>query len=210
MKVEWYYQVMGDVAGPFTSSELRQLAQTGRLQPDYLVRMGKEGSWVLAEGVTGLFDVPKSGGTIHIPATNKPTTPLQENPANTSAPRSNREINETDHPQTESIPQRKRHIGGILIVVCISLFVAFLVFSRNSERADDSRRIRKLEQEWNQLDLETDLLEIRRESLLKSRESGYDRAISSQLVKNFEEMFRKLNRMEEITDELERIRAKYK
>ncbi len=53
---QFYYQVMGDIVGPLTLTELRRHASTGQLQPDFLVRHGSKGDWILAEGIYGLFD----------------------------------------------------------------------------------------------------------------------------------------------------------
>lgn len=54
MSAEWYYQVMGEVVGPMSASELKRLALAGEIRVDTLVRKGDEGNWVLAERVKGL------------------------------------------------------------------------------------------------------------------------------------------------------------
>jgi hypothetical protein len=55
---EWYYQLAREEIGPISASELRQLRKEGTLSRDSLVRKGKEGKWVLANNVKGLFDSP--------------------------------------------------------------------------------------------------------------------------------------------------------
>lgn len=45
---------MGDIRGPFTAAEIKQLASTGELLADSLVRKGNDGNWVIAERISGL------------------------------------------------------------------------------------------------------------------------------------------------------------
>ncbi len=52
---EWYYKVMGQEAGPVSPSELKDLAESGFLGPDVLVRKGADGDWIPAGQVSGLF-----------------------------------------------------------------------------------------------------------------------------------------------------------
>jgi len=61
---EWFYRVMSDEIGPVTGSQLKQLAKDGTIEPDTHVRKGREGSWVTADHVQGLF--PKL--TMQLPA----------------------------------------------------------------------------------------------------------------------------------------------
>ena len=58
MALQWYYKVMGQQAGPVSSSELRELAASGFLTPDIEVRKGTEGDWTAAGRVKGLFEGP--------------------------------------------------------------------------------------------------------------------------------------------------------
>jgi len=58
MALQWYYKVMGQEAGPVSSSELRELAASGFLTPDIEVRKGAEGDWTEAGRVKGLFEGP--------------------------------------------------------------------------------------------------------------------------------------------------------
>ena len=56
MLKQWYFQVMGSEVGPVPPSVLREKALAGQIQPDTLVRLGRDGRWVAAERVNGLFD----------------------------------------------------------------------------------------------------------------------------------------------------------
>jgi len=58
MALQWYYKVMGQEAGPVSSSELQDLAASGFLTPDVEVRKGTEGDWTAAARVNGLFEGP--------------------------------------------------------------------------------------------------------------------------------------------------------
>jgi hypothetical protein len=57
---EWFYQTMGDCVGPLTASQVREHAEAGRISLDTYVRKGRDGRWVLADRIKGLFDQPKS------------------------------------------------------------------------------------------------------------------------------------------------------
>ena len=52
---DWYYKLMGEEHGPVSPHQLKQLARTGTITPDSLVRKGAHGDWVLADRVRGLF-----------------------------------------------------------------------------------------------------------------------------------------------------------
>ena len=58
MALQWYYRVMGQEAGPVSSSELQELAASGFLTSDVDVRKGAEGDWIPAGQVKGLFEGP--------------------------------------------------------------------------------------------------------------------------------------------------------
>lgn len=51
----WFVRRNGAVAGPFRSNQLRQLARDGKLGPAMEVAPTKDGPWVLAGRVKGLF-----------------------------------------------------------------------------------------------------------------------------------------------------------
>ncbi|QDU39199.1 hypothetical protein Mal4_35360 [Maioricimonas rarisocia] len=55
MARHYFYQIMGEVIGPISATELRHAAQEGKLDKDTLVRAGNDGRWVTADKVKGLF-----------------------------------------------------------------------------------------------------------------------------------------------------------
>lgn len=55
MAKPWYFQVMGAEIGPLTSAELMEKVQIGQIQPDTLIRSGKDGKWVPADRWKGLL-----------------------------------------------------------------------------------------------------------------------------------------------------------
>ena len=55
MSAEWYYQLMGEDIGPLSLEELKGEACAGTILPDTFVKRGKDGDYVCAEGVEGLF-----------------------------------------------------------------------------------------------------------------------------------------------------------
>ncbi len=52
---KWYVQINGRTHGPFTSQQLRVQAASGRVTPSTKLRPGKDGDWVEAIKVKGLF-----------------------------------------------------------------------------------------------------------------------------------------------------------
>lgn len=71
---------MGAEVGPLTSAELMEKVQIGQIQPDTLVRSGKDGKWVAADRWKGLLNPkPKEDELDAPPAATK------EAPAATSA-----------------------------------------------------------------------------------------------------------------------------
>ena len=51
---KWYIQYNDSVHGPFTSNQLRQMAERSQLTPDVKVRVGENGAWRSASSVKGL------------------------------------------------------------------------------------------------------------------------------------------------------------
>ncbi len=60
---EWFYQMMGEEFGPFSSEDLQTLAIEGTLQGDTYVKKGHDGKWVTADCVKGLFDHSTNSST---------------------------------------------------------------------------------------------------------------------------------------------------
>ncbi len=55
MATEWYYQIMNDVIGPLTSSQLLARVRSGQVKEDTLVRKD-DSQWVPARQVNGLLE----------------------------------------------------------------------------------------------------------------------------------------------------------
>ena len=55
MAGEWYCQIRGRQTGPLSNEQLKQLADEQTIGPDNLVRSGRDGSWMPARRVEGLF-----------------------------------------------------------------------------------------------------------------------------------------------------------
>lgn len=58
MAANWFCKIMGDEKGPLTATELQEIARSGGLGIDDLVRSEAHSTWVRAENVVGLFDRP--------------------------------------------------------------------------------------------------------------------------------------------------------
>jgi hypothetical protein len=56
MTAEWYYVHNGQMAGPLTADQLRQDALAGKVTNRDHVRCGRNGTWLSASTVKGLFD----------------------------------------------------------------------------------------------------------------------------------------------------------
>jgi hypothetical protein len=56
MAQEWFYKFMGETVGPLSTSEFREHAADGRVQPDSLVTRDGTDDWVSADRIKGLFD----------------------------------------------------------------------------------------------------------------------------------------------------------
>jgi hypothetical protein len=51
----WFTKHRDNSQGPFTSKQLKQLADSGQIMPESHIRMGYDGDWVPASSVKGLF-----------------------------------------------------------------------------------------------------------------------------------------------------------
>ena len=83
MSVEWYCRLMGAEMGPFTSSQLIQMARSHQLTPQDFVKKGSDGKWVDAHRVKGLFDEDSSSSVImaNLPPELKKAAPREQNQA---------------------------------------------------------------------------------------------------------------------------------
>tara|TARA_R110002073_G_scaffold177188_12_gene335185 strand:+ start:15438 stop:16673 length:1236 start_codon:yes stop_codon:yes gene_type:complete len=76
MSGQWYYQLMGEEFGPFTSTQLKEKATAGEVGPDSLIRKGPDGDWITAIRVKRLFDAPKQSSTSQPPVSQQPNSPV--------------------------------------------------------------------------------------------------------------------------------------
>lgn len=51
---QFFIKVLDDTKGPFTASEVRKMAASGELKPEYWIRNGTSGKWKTAQSVSGL------------------------------------------------------------------------------------------------------------------------------------------------------------
>ncbi len=56
MAVEWFCQLMGSELGPFTPSQLVEMARKHQITPEDMIKRGRGGEWVPAYRVKGLFE----------------------------------------------------------------------------------------------------------------------------------------------------------
>ena len=56
MATQWYCRLMGAELGPFTSTQLLEMARSHQITPDDSVKKGADGAWVGAHRVKGLFE----------------------------------------------------------------------------------------------------------------------------------------------------------
>jgi len=78
----WYVGIKGQRSGPFTSSQVRQMAARGELGPRDMVWQEGMASWVAASTVRGLFAAPSAGAP---PAGNPYAAPEAREVLGTSA-----------------------------------------------------------------------------------------------------------------------------
>ena len=50
----WFLKVNGEILGPFNSTQIRRMAESGEVTPFSLIRKGREGTWSPASRVDGL------------------------------------------------------------------------------------------------------------------------------------------------------------
>ncbi len=81
MAAQWYFEMMGAEIGPLSGAELMDKVKLGQIQPDTLVRKGKEGKWQSADRWKGLL--PSSDDELPPappPTVGKPATSASQPP----------------------------------------------------------------------------------------------------------------------------------
>ena len=55
MKNNWYVEHNGKAQGPFSDTQLKKLAKSGKVNPTSKIRLQDDGSWHQASKIKGLF-----------------------------------------------------------------------------------------------------------------------------------------------------------
>lgn len=90
MAVKWYYKMAGQEIGPFTSQQLKQLAEEKRIAPTDPVRRDSDTEWSVARNVKGLFPeseksaIPTGVAVPVAPADPPVVTPVKVTPGKTA------------------------------------------------------------------------------------------------------------------------------
>jgi hypothetical protein len=102
MSKDWFIDHNGKTVGPITSSQLKQLASSAKINTSTRVRLGEDGQWSIAGKVKGLFNeiaAPKQEIVVHQPpepkAIAKPVAPtiiVQQAPQSKPCPYCGEEI----------------------------------------------------------------------------------------------------------------------
>jgi hypothetical protein len=116
---DWYYAKEGRQHGPISAAQLKQLAQSGELQPDDLVFGEGAKDWVAASTVRGLFS---SGGSGRSGASARASAePQQSFNFDAAAPAP---PDEDDRPSTRRSSRPSRGGGGFMDLLMFRRMVA--------------------------------------------------------------------------------------
>jgi hypothetical protein len=101
-KPKWYVQKDDNLLGPFSNTELRQMASNGELQPDDLINRSDMDKWIKAKRAKGLFNeaqLTNESSSQHDVLTilNQVSDPLNKESVNTST------LSEEPSPKNENI-----------------------------------------------------------------------------------------------------------
>jgi|GEM_PF-512203 len=102
MANNWYVQLDEKLYGPINDASLASLAAVGKLRPEMFVRLDKNGEWIQAKKVKGLFGKPSGN---HLDSSNKPTIHEKNDSANRQQENitSKNIINDIDNPNLTQI-----------------------------------------------------------------------------------------------------------
>jgi hypothetical protein len=115
----WLYQKNGTKHGPIDSAKLKQLARTGELRPDDLLRRDDMQSWTKASKVQGLF-----GAAIQVVTQQPPTASVPNpSPANDS-PVATAQASTTD---STTGGRKSKLVRNVIIGVVVLLVIGFIV-----------------------------------------------------------------------------------
>ena len=102
MPQEWYCQIMDSEVGPLTSSQLREMANTGRLKQEDLIRKGNSSRWITASQVKGLFTISR------VPSTLRSQSQRTEAPSFIQVSSNDPRLTSPSPPESGSLPVRRR------------------------------------------------------------------------------------------------------
>ena len=142
MAAQWYVQVMGEVTGPFTSSQLREEAREGRVTRDALVRKGDDGEWILIDRINGLFD--ESGQPVKRgrPGARKQSRPAGDEPRANGRGRRHSLVDDEEEDDAEEaelvVDQRppwfkKRYLSSTAVVLGVACWLGYSWLSATQE-----------------------------------------------------------------------------
>jgi WD40 repeat protein len=77
MSTRWYVRVSGKEHGPYSSAQLKQLAQKGRISPATPVRREQDTDWTTAARIKGLLDSPQQATVPPSTDTHQAVAPVQ-------------------------------------------------------------------------------------------------------------------------------------
>ena len=102
MPQEWYCQIMDSEVGPLTSSQLREMANSGRLKQDDLIRKGNSNRWITASRAKGLFT------TSRVPPAIPSQSQRTESSTFAQVSRNDPRLTSPSPPESGSLPVRRR------------------------------------------------------------------------------------------------------
>ena len=118
MAQEWFYKFMGETVGPLSTSEFREHATDGRIQPDTPVTRDGTDDWVSADRIKGLFD---ADGVLLPPPENTGGQNLKRTPIENTLRKAEQSTGETkDAEKIAPIKWRgPAAVGGLGIVIAV-------------------------------------------------------------------------------------------
>lgn len=180
MASQWYVQVMGEVIGPYTSSELRQEAREGRITPDALVRKGDDGEWMLVDRIKGLFDASGQPVQRSRPASKSRARPDDADPrANGRKRRHSLVEEEEDEPEEAELAEdqrppwfKKRFIFSTTAVLAVAAWLGYNWLSATQEnRAIEEELAEPAVQQFDSVEEEMQFFGTRLKNLGATAES---------------------------------------
>jgi hypothetical protein len=158
--MDWYLKIANKELGPFSSEQLKTMAQKGQLSPEDLVRQGDRGPWTAAGRVRGLLAAAATSADSTPPPALKTAVPLNPPPvlappppsiagmdANVSAPAPSSPVAATTSP-AEAKRKRKRRqktlfvglLGALIALTVVAAVIVVFNTGRNPAESADARK----------------------------------------------------------------------